>query len=72
MESKLILRSWLVDKVSLLVLNIKIMRQWIADFSFMLNFTVKTMNVCNTGELKGITGIYLSHHPYGSAFIYFH
>ena len=26
----------------------------------MLNFTVRTINVCNTRELKGITGIYLT------------
>ena len=36
------------------------MRKWIADFSFMLNFTVTTMIVCNTMELKDITGIYLA------------
>ena len=44
------------------------MRKWITDFSFMLNFTVKTMIVCNTKELKDITGIYLNHHQYGSTY----
>ena len=57
---------------TLLILNIKIMRKYIEDFSFMLNFAMKIMNVCNNRELKDITGICLSHCPYGSAFTYFH
>ena len=34
------------EKVLLPVLNMEIMRRWIADFSLMLNFTMKIMNVC--------------------------